>query len=252
MKKTTKATPKASANKNTPKATPVIAKPIEYALVMRTCKADMTSYGGFKWPESGIVTAPDWDSKGACGNGLHGLLWGEGDPSLLDWSSDAKWLVCRVEAATIVDIGEKVKFPSCEVVYCGDAITAGKYVVDNGGFGRRVDSGTATAGDSGTATAGDSGTATAGDSGTATAGDSGTATAGDRGTATAGYRGTATAGVRGTATAGYSGVIAIQCWNGKRYKMKIATMKDEDGEGDLKPNVKYRLNDNGDFVEVEP
>ena len=92
------------------------------------------------------------------------------------------------------------------------------------------------------ATARDYGTATAGDYGTATAGNSGTATAGDRGTATAGYR--------GTATAGTGGLIVIMHWNGTRYKNRIARIIDEGGEGELKPNVKYQLNDNGNFVEA--
>ena len=100
----------------------------------------------------------------------------------------------------------------------------------------------ATARDYGTATAGYYGTATAGDYGTATAGNSGTATAGDRGTATAGYR--------GTATAGTGGLIVIMHWNGTRYKNRIARIIDEGGEGELKPNVKYQLNDNGNFVEA--
>ena len=65
-----------------------------------------------------------------------------------------------------------------------------------------------------------------------------------------GVLGTATAGYGGTATAGDSGTIAIGCWNGKRYKYKIATIKDEDGRGELKPNVKYRLNFKHEFEEV--
>ena len=108
----------------------------------------------------------------------------------------------------------------------------------------------ATARDYGTATARDYGTATAGNSGTATAGYRGTATAGDRGTATAGNIGTATAGYRGTATAGTGGLIVIMHWNGTRYKNRIARIIDEGGEGELKPNVKYQLNDNGNFVEA--
>jgi hypothetical protein len=37
------------------------AKPSpETVLVLRTCNADMTAHGGFKWPESGHVAAPDW------------------------------------------------------------------------------------------------------------------------------------------------------------------------------------------------
>jgi hypothetical protein len=111
-------------------------------------------------------------------------------------------------------------------------------------------SGTATAGYSGTATAGYSGTATAGDSGTATAGDSGTATAGDRGTATAGDRGTATAGYSGTATAGDSGTICLKWYDVRadRYRIEIAYV----GENGIKPNTRYRLDDNRRFVEVKP
>ena len=185
-------------------------KPTEYALIIRTCNAEMKSHGHFQWPVSGHVSAPDWKPTEECGNGLHGLLWGEGDGGLLDWSEDAKWLACSVDMATIIHLGSKVKFPECEVVFVGDCKTVPEYVRVHGGEGKCIVSGTATAGDRGTATAGD----------------------------------------RGTATAGYSGTIAIQYWSGKRYKMKIATVKDEDGEGDLKPNVKYRLNDNGEFVEV--
>ena len=324
-------------------------------LVLRSCNADMASYGGFKWPESGHVEAPDWNPRAECGNGLHGFLWGEGDGSLVHWDEGAKWLVVSVDESGIIDLGGKVKYRSGEVVFCGDSKTAAQYVSDNGGFGRRIIAGAATAGDDGTATAGargtatagargtatagddgtatagargtatagargtatagyagtatagargtatagargtatagDDGTATAGDDGTATAGDDGTATAGARGTATAGYAGTATAGARGTATAGYAGTatagyagtatagdagtatagdagtatagargtatagyagtVALLHYNGKRWKLKIATIKDEDGDGQLGPNAKYRLNNNGDFVEVE-
>ncbi len=204
---------------------------VSYVLCLRTCCADLTSHGGFQWPKSGRVQCKDWSPRAECGNGLHGLLWGEtNDASLLDWSESAKWLVVRVRVDEIVKIDDaKVKFPRGEVVHVGDRVSATAYLLENGGRGYRVtagtatagyrgtatagyrgtatagDSGTATAGDRGTATAGDSGTATAGDRGTATAGDSGTATAGDRGTATAGDRGTATAGDSGTATAGYRG-----------------------------------------------
>ena len=254
----------------------------ETVLVLRTCGADMTSYGGFKWPTSGYAAAPDWNPEHICGNGLHGLLFGVGDGSLLDWSLDAKWLVCEVDPATVVDLDGKVKFPRCNVLYSGSRPEAtriiserhpGKAVVGGtatagyggtatagyrgtatagyGGTATAGDEGTATAGASGTATAGYRGTATAGYGGTATAGDEGTATAGYRGTATAGYGGTATAGDEGTATAGYSGVVAIQYWNGERYKCKIALVKDEYEEGELEPNQPYRLNDKGQFEKVK-
>ena len=74
-----------------------------------------------------------------------------------------------------------------------------------------------------------------------------TATAGDSGTATAGDSGTATAGVEGTATAGDGGCICILFWTGTAYKRRCA----EVGEGGLKPNTPYRLNDKGEFVEVQ-
>jgi hypothetical protein len=179
----------------------------EKALMLRTCNEDMTSHGGFVWPESGPVEAPDWDPDPVCGGGLHGLLWGEGDGALLDWGVDARWLVVEVDASEIVCVGGKVKVPRGTVVHCGDQQSATRYLAEHGGAGRAIVGGIATAGRYGTATAGDEGTATAGDEGTATAGRYGTATAGDYdGTATAGRGGTATAGRYGTAIAGYYGI----------------------------------------------
>src|SRR5438309_2329889 len=93
----------------------------EKVLVLRTCAADMTAHGGFQWPESGPVECQDWKPVAACGNGLHGLLWGQGDYGLLNKSFDAKWLVVEVEKSEIVKIGEKVKFPRGNVVYCGNS-----------------------------------------------------------------------------------------------------------------------------------
>lgn len=88
-----------------------------FVLVLRTCAANLSSHNSFVWPESGPVAAPDWDPKPECGNGLHGLVRGEGNAELFNWSSDAKWLVVRVEESAIVDLNGKVKFPICEVVY---------------------------------------------------------------------------------------------------------------------------------------
>jgi hypothetical protein len=128
------------------------------ALVLRTCAADGSSHGGFRWPlEVGVtVEAPDWDPKPSCGNGLHGLLWGEGDGGLLDWADDAVWLVVAV--TEWVDIDGKVKFPRCKVAHVGDRHTASSYIMAHGGAGRAVAAGTASAGYRGTASAGDWGT----------------------------------------------------------------------------------------------
>ena len=212
--------------------------PEGHVLVLRSTKADRHSHNNFLWPEFGKVACDDWSPVQQCGNGLHGLLWGQGNCCLLVLDEDAIFQVVAVEESLIVDLRNKVKFPSGEVIFSGDRLEAAKIIAQYAPAGLAIPFATATAGDSGTATAGDSGTATAGDSGTATAGDRGTATAGDRGTATAGYR--------GTATAGEDGCIAIQRWNGKRYKWHFA---DVDGET-VRPNVPYRLNEEGEFVEV--
>lgn len=122
-------------------------------LVLRTCTADLTSYHGFKWPESGPVAAPDWRDDFNCGHGLHGLPWGEGDGSLLSWEEDAKWLVVEVLDETVKhgqgDMVLKCKFPAGEVVFCGDRQGATEYLYDHGGQGRNIVGFTATAGDEG-------------------------------------------------------------------------------------------------------
>ena len=207
-------------------------------LILRTCSAAMTAYGGFRWPESGPVEAPDWNPVPVCGNGLHGALWGEGDGNLLDFDLAARWLVVEVPADSIVDLGGKVKFPRGVVVCCGDRDEATQYMMARAP-GRAVIGAIVTAGDGGTATAGDGGTATAGDRGTATAGYGGTATAG--------YRGTATAGYRGTATAGYGGTLSLRWHDGSRYR--IATFYV--GENGIEPGVAYRC-EGGRAVKVTP
>jgi hypothetical protein len=211
------------------------------ALVLRCCGPQGESYGSFRWPLAvgAEVVAPDWSARAACGNGLHGWLYGAGDINAANIVDDGAWLVVEVDSSSLVMLGGKCKFPRGTVRFVGSMREAAAYLIEHepraktcavigatlsggrrevvqvGALGTATagyrgtatagDRGTATAGDRGTATAGDRGTATAGDSGTATAGDLGTATAGDSGTATAGYRGTATAGDRGTATAGDRG-----------------------------------------------
>ncbi len=224
----------------------------ETALVLRTCSADLTSHGGFQWPDKigAVVEAPDWKKDNKCGHGLHGWLFGQGDHgcSSTVGEADAKWLVVEVGLSDLIALGGKVKFPRCTIRHIGDRASATQFLIANepraagvavigatlqagdkelcqvGAYGTATagDEGTATAGDKGTATAGDEGTATAGDEGTATAGpgdkgtatagDEGTATAGDEGTATAGRWGTATAGDEGTATAGYKGTATAGRW----------------------------------------
>ena len=203
-------------------------------LCLRTVAADGTAHKGFKWPALGFVEASDWKPTAKCGNGLHGYLRGCGDAESIDWNG--LFQVVKVIESEIVDLGGKVKFPRCEVIFTGsqkDAtdilvkeygncsnVIGATVVVGEGQHAIAGYSGTAistgyggmaTVGDCGTATsagycgkamAGDGGTATAGADGTATAGYSGTATVGDYGKATAGDRGKATVGNHGTATVG--------------------------------------------------
>jgi len=199
----------------------------ETVLLIRSVKEDMTSTNGFVWPKSGTVACPDWKDNLECGNGLHGLLPGQNDPST--WYSDGPILVLEVDVSSIKDLDGECKFPECEVVYCGDMKGACAFAETRGVYGPWY-----------------RGTAIAGDSGTATAGDGGTATAGDGGTATAGYRGTAIAGDGGTAIAGDSGNLVVKIWDGNRYRFTIGYV----GENGIKSNTKYRLDGKGNFVEV--
>lgn len=208
-------------------------------LILKTVDRHMKAFRGFVWPESGPVSCPDWDPRPVCGGGLHGLPWGEGDGSLLNWSADARWLVFEADDSTSVVFDGKCKVPSATVVYCGDRLGAAQYIAQHGGAGRAIVGGTATAGLYGTATAGMYGTATAGDDGTATAGDGGTATAGDGGTATA--------GLRGTATAGDDGTVIIKHWNGTRHEFVVGYV----GLDAVRANVAYRLDDAGNFVRAK-
>ena len=216
--------------------------------VLRTCNADLTSYNGFRWPASGRVTAPDWKPTIDCGNGLHGLLWGEGHGGHLSPDADARWLVVGVAEDSLIDLDGKVKFPEGEVVFCGDREGAIADIIQRGADPSKVCYNRVYVGDGKTATAGNWGTATAGVSGTATAGYGGTATAGKGGTAIAGDYGAATAGYRGTATAGMDGQIRIEYYDSKanRFRTAIGYV----GEKGIKPNAPYVVK-NGKLVKKE-
>ena len=71
------------------------SKPEKLLYFLRTCAKDGSSYGGFQWDlrVGAVNTAPDWKPTKECGNGLHGLLGGQGESSHLDWSENAIWVV---------------------------------------------------------------------------------------------------------------------------------------------------------------
>lgn len=202
-------------------------------LILRTCDKDGKSHGGFQWPlEVGATcTAPDWSPENECGHGLHGALWGEGDGDLFSWDSDALWMVVETDAASVVDLGGKVKFPSCVIRHVGDRMTATAYLA-NYRKGAII---------GGTSTSGFRGTSTSGDRGTSTSGDCGTSTSGDRGTSTSGYR--------GTSTSGYGGIVVCR-WldtSAGRYCVTVGYC----GENGIKPNTPYRCNEHGALVEAQ-
>jgi hypothetical protein len=47
---------------------------IKTSLVLRVCRSDFSSYGGYIWPSEvrAVAEAPDWEPTTTCGQGLHG------------------------------------------------------------------------------------------------------------------------------------------------------------------------------------
>ena len=173
-------------------------------LVLRTCAADMTSYGGFQWPEKGRVEAADWAPAAECGKGLHGWLWGEGDHSAASWEPGRKWLVVEVLAKDVVNLRGKVKFSEGVVVHCGDQESATSYLAAKAP-GRGIIGGTSTSGYGGTSTSG--------------------------------YGGKSTSGADGKSTSGADGIIQFEWWDGARKRVRTYYV----GEGGIEPNVAYKL-----------
>jgi len=203
---------------------------------------------------------------------------GEGNGNLANWKADAKWLVLEVDKSSIVYLSGKVKFPSCEVVFCGDRKAATDFIISKGGksvigsFVTSGDYGTSISGDYGTSTSGVNGTSTSGDKGTSISGDYGTSTSGYYGTSTSGYKGTSTSGVFGTSisgdygtsisgdfgsstsgvfgssTSGNKGTLIIRYWNSENGRYMVATAYV--GENGIEPNVPYKLDENHNFIKV--
>jgi hypothetical protein len=208
----------------------------KYGYMLRTCNSLLQAHGGFQWPSKGSVEAPDWKPVAECGNGLHGLLWGEGNGALLDWSEDAKWLVVKVLLAEVIDIKGKVKVPSGSVVYCGnrkgaiekikklgakgpivgDIFTGGDNSTLTGGYGSTLTGGkwsTLTSGKWSTLTSGDNSTLIGGDNSTLIGGDNSTLTGGDNSTLTGGYGSTLTGGDDSTLTGGERSTLTGGKWS---------------------------------------
>ena len=189
------------------------------ALVLRCCAPDMSSQDGFIWPGVGAeAVAPDWSAVAACGKGLHGWLYGQGDHGCSDYHEQpgAKWLVVEVENSTVVMLGGKVKFPRGTVRFVGTKHEAAAYLIAHepraatvAVIGAHLE-------------------------------------CGDEQSVMVGALGTATAGYSGTATAGDSGELRIRWYDDKadRYRLSVAYV----GEDGIEPNVAYRLDEEHKFV----
>ena len=222
---------KAPANRaSKDKTVPQAAAP-STSLVLRVCRPDMTAYGGFVWPSEvgATVEAPDWKNDSACGHGLHGWLYGQGDHGYVGhWAEEgAKWLVLEVESSSIVVLAGKCKFPRATVRFVGGRHDAATYLIAHepravgvAVIGARID-----------------------------VGDRGNATAGALATLTGGYRATLTGGHDATLTGGDGAELRIRYWDSKadRRRTVVAYV----GENGIKAGVAYQLNEKHEFVEAD-
>lgn len=204
--------------------------------ILRTNDRNNQSYKGFQWPRTGIVSAPDWIDNSECGHGLHGFLNGEGDSSLARWHSNTLWLVCKV-TSKIIDLDGEVKFESCEVIYCGDRLTATNMIYDLCGNHAVI---------GGSCVSGYGGTSTSGDCGTSISGEYGKSTSGNHGASISGNHSISTSGNHGTATSGNYGILSIKWHDGNRNRTSIGYI----GENGLLADTPYKLDDNGQFIET--
>ena len=142
----TKRKPRKVVSAESPEKVPAIAAPKTYdgpSLVLKTTKAGGEPHCNgvgdiktdFRWPRSGVVECPDWSPEPKCGNGFHGLEFGEGSWELLkaDETPSDEWRAVLVQPQDLVrltDNGDtKVKFRRGEIVYCGDLAGAMTYVM---------------------------------------------------------------------------------------------------------------------------
>ena len=156
---------------------PLKYNPKTESLVLRACRADLTSRDGFSWKNK-HVKAPDWSSAPKCGGGLHGWLNGQGDPDAWGHQDDDKWLILAVKTSTVVDLGSKVKFPNARKLYVGSKVETVSLLASI--FpGVPIMFANLTGGDRSTLTGGDRSTLTGGDRSILTGGDRSTLTGGN-------------------------------------------------------------------------
>jgi len=200
---------------------------------MKVVGPDMRSYGGFLWPESGYVEAPDWDPQPACGRGLHGWLNGQGDYTCQSFTEidGAKWLILEVD--NFIDLVGKVKFQSCTVVHCGTRQTATNYLLQAGISGPIIGV---------TISGGDGSTVSGVDGSTVSGGPNSRVSGGDGSTVSGGPNSRVSGGDGSTVSGGTGSVLILRDCN---YSPKTATV----GENGILPDTPYILKD-GVFTRV--
>lgn len=85
-------------------------------LLFKAVNADYETDGygpRFAYPIGETVTAPDYRPTRQCGQGLH--FWPDIEAATC-WGA-SRYLVCAVDYATMVPLGDKVKARSCDVLY---------------------------------------------------------------------------------------------------------------------------------------
>ncbi|HEY0623145.1 hypothetical protein [Sphingomonas sp.] len=239
------------------------------ALVLRTSDKDGRSYHTptFQWPESGRVIAPDWDPSPRCGNGLHGLLWGEGGSGYLTFHPDSRWQVVEIDEYVQAS-SDKVKYPEGRVVFSGTQEEATRYIYERapagtcvvgvsltGGYGSTLTGGnrsTLTGGYGSTLTGGDDSTLTGGNRSTLTGGNRSTLTGGNRSTLTGGDDSTLTGGYGSTLTGGYGSTLVFKHWSSaqQRYRRKLVEVGDTVDGALIEAGKAYRMTDGGVIVRV--
>ena len=267
-----------SATKKKPAAKPRRKKPAPVppakVLVLRSCRADGGSHNGWKYPLTvgAMVEAPDWNPKAECGGGLHGLLWGQGDTSLLCWDSDAWWQVFECDAADVVEIDKaKCKFRRGVQVFLQQGLSPGfplaqAYLIANdsrkspssviGDYSKAASSGdyskAASSGNYSTAASSGYGSkaASSGDySKAASSGDGSTAASSGYGS-TAEASGSRTvamvAGPGGRARAGVAGAFALAWLDGERIRIAVGHV----GEDGIEADTWYRVGEAGKLVKA--
>lgn len=179
-------------------------------LVLRTTDKDGKAYGGFQWPTSGMVEAPDWDGKPECGGGLHGLPKGVGHAGYLNTDGVAQ--VVKVDKLDgYIEFEDKCKFKRGDVIFFGELQEAAN-IIKAQYPGEPVVYCTLTGGYHSTLTGGEGSTLTGGHYSTLTGGD-------------------------------YSTLI-FKYWGGHRDRIIIGYV----GEDEIEPNVAYRLDDDHKIV----